>query len=230
MPPDGQDPQCRKRKQPHERPTRGPDRLVDPVSEHGGHQAHELLRRTPGGVHRRKAGARHGADPTGTQRARPRAAPRRPPGGQAPEALERGQRPADAEHGQEHRAHAQQVPQARADLGAPTAGDRQPQQGESEEQPDHEGADADELLARLAVHVMRRSAYTGTTPKRSTRAANATSSPRSASASWRAASEPSSASGHPANSSISATEARAASLRASLRMPLRMALMRRPAV
>src|SRR5207237_581124 len=134
MPADGQDPQGRKREQPHQRPTRRPDRLVDPVSEHGGDQAHD------------------------------------------------------------------------------------------------EGADAEELLARLAVHVMRRSAYTGTTPKRSTRAANATSSPRSASASWRAASEPSSASSHPANSSIRAMEARAASLRASLRMPLRMALMRRPAV
>src|SRR5256886_7621292 len=102
---------------------------------------------------------------------------------------------------------------------APAAGDGQPQQGESEEQPDREGADADQLLARLAVHVMRRSAYTGTTPKRSGRAAKATSSPRSASTSCWAASERSSASCQPANWSIRATVARAAARGGSGRGP-----------
>src|SRR5256885_1404261 len=76
---------------------------------------------------------------------------------------------------------------------------------------------------------MRRSAYTGTTPKRSGRAAKATSSPSPASASCCAASDPSSASSHPANWSSRATVARPASLRASLRMPFRITLMRRPA-
>src|SRR5438552_7730913 len=230
MPADGEDPQRREREQPHQRPARRPDRLMHAMGEHGGYVADQLLRRAPGGVGRRKVRPRHGADPVreeqdqaGAQRSR---AGRR----QAPEPLERGQRPTDAEDRQEHRAHPERAPQAGADLVAPAAGDRQPQQGESEEQPDREGADADQLLARLAVHVMRRSAYTGTTPKRSGRAAKATSSPRSASTSCWAASERSSASCQPANWSIRATVARAASLRTSLRIPFRIALMRRPAV
>src|SRR5437899_1845464 len=230
MPADGEDPQRRERKQADQRPARRPDRLMHAVGEHGGHEADQLLRRAPGGVRRRKARARHGADPIRKEQDQPRAQRSRPPGGQAPETLERRQRPTDAEDGQQHRAHPQHAPQARADLVAPAAGDGQPQQGESEEQPDREGADADQLLARLAVHVMRRSAYTGTTPKRSARAAKSTSAPRSASTSCWAASDPSSASCHPANWSIRATEARAASLRASLRMPFRIALIRRPAV
>src|SRR5437899_12755041 len=230
MPADGEDPQRRERKQADQRPARRPDRLMHAVGEHGGHEADQLLRRAPGGVRRRKARARHGADPIRKEQDQPRAQRSRPPGGQAPETLERRQRPTDAEDGQQHRAHPQHAPQARADLVAPAAGDGQPQQGESEEQPDREGADADQLLARLAVHVMRRSAYTGTTPKRSGRAAKATSSPRSASTSCWAASERSSASCQPANWSIRATVARAASLRTSLRIPFRIALMRRPAV
>src|SRR6266568_2560411 len=170
------------------------------------------------------------APPVREEQDQPGAQRSRAGGRQAPEPLERSQRPTDAEDRQEHRAHPEHAPQTGADLVAPAAGDGQPQQGESEEQPDREGADADELLARLAVHVMRRSAYTGTTPKRSGRAAKATSSPRSASTSCWAASELSSASCQPANWSIRATVARAASLRTSLRIPFRIALMRRPAV
>src|SRR5207247_8076819 len=173
---------------------------------------------------------RHGADPVREEQDQAGAQRSRAGGRQAPQPLERGQRPTDAEDRQEHRAHPEHAPQAGADLGAPAAGDGQPQQGESEEQPDRKGADADQLLARLAVHVMRRSAYTGTTPKRSGRAAKATSSPKSASTSCCAASERSSASCQPANWSIRATAARAASLRTSLRIPFRIALMRRPAV
>src|SRR2546425_704037 len=200
------------------------------MGEHGGYVADQLLRRAPGGVGRGKVRPRHGADPVRQEQDQPGAQRSRAGRRQAPEPLERSQRPTDAEDRQEHRAHPEHAPQTGADLVAPAAGDGQPQQGESEEQPDREGADADQLLARLAVHVMRRSAYTGTTPKRSGRAAKATSSPRSASTSCRAASELSSASCQPSNWSIRATVARAASLRTSLRIPFRIALMRRPAV
>src|SRR2546425_9534951 len=164
------------------------------MGEHGGYVADELWRRPPGGVGGGKAPPRHGADPVREEQDQPGAQRSRAGRRQAPEPLERGQRPTDAEDRQEHRAHPEHAPQAGADLVAPAAGDGQPQQGESEEQPDREGADADQLLARLAVHVMRRSAYTGATPKRSGRAAKATSSPRSASTSCCAASERSSAS------------------------------------
>src|SRR6266550_1282228 len=199
MPADGQDPQRREREQANQRPTRRSDRLMHAMGEHGGYVADQLLRRAPGGVGRRKVRPRHGADPVREEQNQPGAQRSRAGGRQAPEPLERGQRPTDAEDRQEHRA-------------------------------DREGADADQLLARLAVHVMRRSAYTGTTPKRSGRAAKATSSPRFASTSCWAASERSSASCQPANWSIRATVARAASLSTSLRMPFRIALMRRPAV
>src|SRR5207253_5846598 len=116
----------------------------------------------------------HGPDSVREEQDQPGAQRSRAGRRQAPQPLERGQRPTDAEDRQEHRAHPERAPQAGADMVAPAAGDGQPQQGESEEQPDREGADADQLLARLAVHVMRRSAYTGTTPKRSGRAAKAT--------------------------------------------------------
>src|SRR5712692_2745222 len=229
MPSDGEDSQRREREQAHQRPTCRPDRPMHAVSEHGGYVADQLLGRAPGGVGRRKVRPCDGADPVREEQDQPGAQRSGAGGREAPEPLERSQRPTDAEHRQEHRAHPEHPPQAGADLVAPAAGDGQPQQGESQEQPDREGADADQLLARLAVHVMRRSAYTGTTPKRSGRAAKATSSPSPESASCCAASDPSSASSHPANWSSRATVARPASLRASLRMPFRITLMRRPA-
>src|SRR5438034_1285121 len=84
--------------------------------------------------------------------------PRGPPGGQAAEPLERRERPPDAEQRQQQGADAEHAPQLRSDGAAPAPREGKPQQGQSEEQPDDEGADPDQLLARLPVHVMRRSA------------------------------------------------------------------------
>src|SRR5207302_1033724 len=184
----------------------------------------------PGPVGGNEPGPGDGADPVRQQHDEPAAQSRRARRRQGAKALERRQRPPDAEHGQEDRAGPEHPPQERADAFAPAPGDGKTEQGQPEEQAHDQGADPDELLARLRRHVMRRFAYVGTTPKRSAFAANATSSARSASASWRAASESASASFQLANCSVSASAARAASFSSTLRVPFFATFTSRPAV
>src|SRR2546426_890227 len=137
--------------------------------------------------------------------------------------------PAAPQGGDQPRPPPDPPPQQAPDPLAPAPRDRKAEQREAEEQPHDQRADPEQLPARLRVHVMRRSAYTGTTPNRSAWALKATSPARSASVSWRPASECSSASTQVVNCCVSARAAVAASFRASLRSPLRMALMSRPA-
>src|SRR5256885_683179 len=73
-------------------------------------------------------------------------------------ALEGRERPPDPKRRHDRGAGAERPPQQRADVVAPAPRDGKAQQRESEEQADDEGADTDQLLARLRVHVMRRSA------------------------------------------------------------------------
>src|SRR5213596_2966072 len=206
------------------------DRLVHGVGEGAREHPHEFLGGSPNVVVGRKVCPGDRADPVRKEQDEPGAEDGRAGGGQAPEPLERCQGPTDAEHRDEHRARADHPPQLRADPVAPAPGDGEAQQGQPEEQPHDQGADPDEFLARLLLHVIWRLAYSGTTPNRSAFAANATSSPRSTSASWRAASEFSSASCHVANCLVRATAARAASFSSTLRTPFFTPFTRRPAV
>src|ERR1041385_2311931 len=230
MPPDREDPQRREREQADQGSSGRAHRLMDAVRHERGRHADEPLGGAPRRIVRREAGAGERADAVGQQQHETRAERGRSAPRETAEALECRERPTEAQQRHHRGAGAERPPQQRSDAVAPAPGDGKAQQRESEEQPDDEGADADPLLARFGVHVVRRSAEVGTTPNRSGLAAKATSSARSTSPSWWAASEPSSASAQPGSSSVSARAARAASFRTSLRRPFFAALITRPAM
>src|SRR6266566_4716689 len=226
MPPHRQDPEGGDTEQPHQGGTRCPDGRVHDSGEVAGQQADQGVRR--GEVFR--ADARGGPDAVGNEQyeatAQGRGARRR----QAAQPLERGERPADPEHRQQHRARAQEPPQAEPQPRAPAPRQRRAHERQTEEDPDDERPDSDQLAAHFRLHVMRRSAYWGTTPNRSCLAAKAMSSPRFASTSWRAAVVPSNASAQPSYAAVSARAAAAASFSSSFLSPVFTALTSRPAV
>src|SRR2546426_474229 len=152
-----------------------------------GEQPDEPFRPAPPGVFGgevRYPDARAGADAIRQQhdetKPQRRGAQRR----QVAEPAEGGERPGDAQRRQQHGPNAQEPPEPESEPTPPAARHRSAQEGQAEEDADRERPDPDQLLAPPRVHVIRRSAYWGTTPKRSCFAAKATSSPRFASTSW----------------------------------------------
>ena len=158
MPSHREDPQGGQREQADQHAPGRAHGAVDSPDQHRRERADELLGRAPGCVVGGNAGSRRDADAVGEQQDQPRSQRGRPGARQAAQALEGGQRPPDAERREQHGPYADDLPQQGADPLPPAACDRESQQGEAEEQPDDQGADADQFLAGLPVHVMRRSA------------------------------------------------------------------------
>src|SRR5882672_2651023 len=226
MPPHGDDPQRRQGEEPRQYGTGRPHGPLDATRQELREEADELLRRSPLGVGVGKDGAEADRDAVGdeedeTGAQRRGAAPR-----ERSQALEGGEGPSDAQDRQHHRAQPEHLPQHAPDLAAPAPGQRELQEGQTEEQAQQQCGDADQLVAGLLIHaVMRRSAYTGTTVNRSGRAQKDTSSPRPVSTSWRAASLRSNASSQPPCCPARSSETCAASLRLTFRVPFFTVLM-----
>ena len=98
------------------------------------------------------------ADAVREQQDEPRPKRGRSRTGETPQPVERAQHPADSQHRDQDGTGPKHLPEAEPEAPAQRSCDRCGQQGETEENAQHERPDADEFLARLRVHVMRRSA------------------------------------------------------------------------
>ena len=159
MPPHGEDAESRQSEQAGEHGARGPDCAFYAVRQKPREQSHQALAARPVRVVGWEDRTNRDGDAIGNEEDETRAehgcsAPR-----QRAEAFKRGERPADAEEGQDDRPHAEQLPQRVADRPSPASRQRRRQQRQPQEKPHQQGGDADELPASFGIHAaMRRSA------------------------------------------------------------------------